>query len=215
MDGIVVVVLTNCHPRNTLDRTISSADAMVKGPIERRVVVADGCNPKVPGWDVVTVEAGGFTRATDAALRVAVSSGQEWVFYSEDDFTFNRPVDLGHMQTLMDENPQMAQLSLLRQAWYEREKKAGGLIEAYGDWQASFVQRDGWIEHQAYWTTNPALMRRSFLASHPWPLVPNSEPVFGSTLFSSEPGTVAGILGAVGDPPLVTHIGAERAGSGY
>ena len=214
-DETVVVVLTNGR-RDTLAKTLHSAGQMLRGPVGRCVVVADRCRPDVPaGWDVERVSGGDYTKAVRAAIDTAVASGQPWVFFCEDDFTFNEPVDLTAMQTILDANPHVAQLTLLRQPWYPEEVAAGGVIEAYPDWQDSFAQRAGWIEHRAYWSMNPMLTRRSFLAAHPWPPKPGSERRFSQGLFAGEADTTVGIVGQIGDPPRCTHIGVDRAGSGY
>lgn len=214
-DQTVVVVLTNGR-RDTLAKTLHSIGQMFVGPIGRRVVVADRCRPEVPaGWDVARVDGGGYTRAVTRAFEVAIGSGQPWVAFFEDDFVLNQPVDLAAMQALMAANPQMAQLVLSRQPWYSEEVAAGGVVQAIPGWEERFAQRPGWVEHRAYWSQNPMLTRRSFLAAHPWPQVKGSEREFGRRLFVAEPETTVGILGNVVDPPRCTHIGVERAGRGY
>jgi len=114
------------------------------------------------------------------------------------------------MQHLI-ERDDLVQLSLLRQAWFEHELEAGGVIEADPD---AFRQRDGYIEHRAYWTMNPMLTRRSTLAQQSWPRGADSERRFGNMLFRDRK-VRAGILGEIEDPPRVEHIGLERAGIGY
>lgn len=214
-DEIVVVCLTNGR-RDTLAKTLHSAGLMLRGPVGRCVVVADRCRPDVPaGWELARVSGGGYTKAVTAALDVAVGSGQPWVFWLEDDFVFNEPVDLAAMQTTMLANPHVAQLTLLRQPWYPEELAAGGVIETYPEWEDRFAQRAGWIEHRAYWSNNPMLTRRSFLAAHRWPQKPGSERRFSEALFADEPATTVGIVGHIGDVPRVTHIGTDRAGTGY
>lgn len=209
-DQVVVVCLTN-GVRDTLAKTVHSVEQMVHGPIGRKVVVADGCTPRFDGWDTVTVTGGDFARATSAARDVAIGSGQPWVFFTEDDFTFDEPVDLEAMQAIMVEHAELTQLALLRQAWYEHEKNAGGVFDAD---PGAFTQRDGYIEHRAFWTQNPHLTRRAFIAEHRWPHVRDSERTFGLNLYRNET-LRGGYLGSIDDPPRVTHIGDVRAGVGY
>ncbi len=75
--------------------------------------------------------------------------------------------------------------------------------------------RDGWVAHRAFWSNNPMLVRRMFLAAHPWPAKPDSEAWFGKQLFDTDPRLLVGMWGGYDDPPQVTHIGHTRAGAGY
>jgi GT2 family glycosyltransferase len=212
-DQIVVVCLTT-DTRDTLAETIASADENLCGPIGRKLICVDQPSTDLAfdGWDVTALgPPQGYVRATRHAQDRAMGSGQPWVFWLEDDFTFNEPIDLAELQAIMDAHPELAQISLLRQAWYEEEVAAGGIIEYK---PKLFTQRDGYIEHRAYWTTNPMLTRRSLFATYEWPLEENSELRFGRALFK-DPANRAAIYGAIGDPPRVHHIGAKRAGHGY
>lgn len=215
-DQIVLVALTNGE-RDTLKPTLESARDHLQGPIGRRLLCVDAVDHRVaelakrfPAWDVVQIRGGDYSRAVSGALDQAVGSGQAWVFWLEDDFRFEGDIDLAEMQRLV-ERDDLAQLSLKRQPWFEHELEAGGVIEADPD---SFTQRDGYVEHRAYWTMNPMLTKRSTLASHRWPRGRDSERRFGLTVFR-DPDARVGMLGEIDDPPRVEHIGLERAGVGY
>jgi hypothetical protein len=212
-DQVLIVVLTTLT-RDTLEPTLDSIDEQVRGPIGRKLICVD--QERAPfereGWDVVAMgKPQGYVKATRNLHGYAVASGQPWVLHTEDDFTFNEPVDLRGMQALMEAHPELVQMSLMRQPWYEHERAAGGVIEANPE---AFTQADGYVEHRAYYTSNPNLCRRAFLAEHEFPGAPNSELRFGRQIFR-DPHLKAGILGQIGDPPRVHHIGQERAGHGY
>ena len=208
-DQVVAVILTT-GTRDTLERTVESFDAQVSGPIGRKMIVVDGkAQPSFDGWETVNVRAGGYGAAVAAGIRVAVGSGQPWVFWSEDDFLFDRPADLGELQAEMDDHPDLVQMSLLRQAWYRHELDAGGVVEADPD---AFECRGRHLRHRAYWTMNPHLTRRLFLAGHPWPKGKWSEAQFAERVFA-ESHTHAGVWGD--GSPWVTHIGEVKAGRGY
>lgn len=216
-DQIAVVALTT-GKRDTLARTIASFEEMVRDPVGRRLICVDGhasvaraVAAAYPGWDVEPIRGGGYPKAVAAALEKALGCGQQWIFWLEDDFTFEAPVDLGEMQALVERHD-LVQLSLMRQPWYEPEIEAGGVIPSLPE--DTFTQRDGYVEHAAYWTMNPMLTRRSLLAEHRWPQGRRSELRFGHSVFA-DPRVRAGILGAVDDPPRVKHIGAVQAGRGY
>jgi hypothetical protein len=213
-DQIVVVCLTT-GTRDCLRDTIASADKQLRGAIGRKLLCVDAeqADLDFPGWDAeVMGRSQGYVRATRSAQFHAIGSGQPWVFWLEDDFTFDGPVDLDEMRRLMEGHPELAQLSLKRQPWYPEELEAGDML----GWrpEGTFTERDGYIEHRAYWTTNPMLVRRQFLAEYDWPDAPNSERRFGRQIFR-KPGLFGGIVGTLNDPPRCTHTGGERAGHGY
>lgn len=217
-DQIALVLLTTGR-RETLVHTIKSAEENLQGPIGRRLIVVSDLSAKsaaetvardYPGWEVEAVRGGSYPAAMRGALQRAVGCGQRWVFWLEDDFTFNGPVDLGAMQALMESNPNLAQLALLRQPWYPHEMEAGGLFAAK---PGTYTQCDGYVEHQDHWTCNPMLVRRELLAAFEWPKGLGSEKRFGDEVYST--GLSTGILGRLEDPPQVEHIGVDQAGTGY
>ena len=209
-DQVVVVCLTNGRRPKLLAETIESFGAMVSGPVGRRLIVGDGCRPLFPGWETTTISGGNYRRAMREAVRRAIGSGQPWVFWLEDDWSFCRPVDLRAFQAVMEADPSIVQMSLQRQAWYRPEKQVGGIFATS---PGAFDQRDGWVAHRRYWTQNPMLTRRSTLAEHPWPQVPQSEWRFAELVLGADPDRVAGVWGALDDDPWVTHLGKVRAGS--
>jgi hypothetical protein len=97
----------------------------------------------------------------------------------------------------------------------DEERMAGGVIakhEARGDVFTKNIHRSmPWLEHQAYFTTNPSLMTKAFMAENPWPKRPDQcEGVMGIELRRK------GFRFAfVGDgEPWVSHHGS-RNGFGY
>lgn len=151
---------------------------------------------------------GAIRHSWDALTRL---STVDHVLHIEQDFTFNRPLDLAPMIATLDANLMLSQLALRRQPWNDVERAAGGIVESRPD---CYTDRDGWLEHRLFFTTNPCLYRRS-LCARGWPEGGNSEGHFGLELFASDPAIVAGYWGARDTEPWVTHIGHERAGHGY
>lgn len=211
-DQIVLMCLTN-GKRDTLAKTIDAADRMLSGPIGRKIIVGDNCSPVFDGWDTVRVKGGTYIKAVTAAIDVAIGSGQRWIFWLEDDFTIDRPVDLAELQAVMLSEPRLAQIGLQRQPWYEEELAAGGMIQARQRLGQRFTQREGWVQHSAWWTMNPMLTTREFFALHPWPKHPGSENRFYRGIVDKDPIPLFGIWGQIDDPPICTHIGVERASS--
>jgi hypothetical protein len=166
----------------------------------------------------------GFGGAIRAAWsRLAKDSDAAWIVHVEQDFTFNRPVDLGAMAAVITSRPYLAQMALRRQAWNPQETAAGGIVEQhphdYLD-KHDMVLGVSWLEHRRFFTTNPCLYRRSLLDVG-WPEGDQSEGHFGRHLLAHGTPETAGSLvrfgywGARTDPPWVTHIGHQRSGTGY
>lgn len=219
---IPAIVLTN--GRACIIRSLPSALGSVAG-IGSVTIVDDSGNPEYrawlaeefPGHTIVPVadEAAGYWRAMQTVW--ALAAGTSHVFFVEDDFTFNRPVDLAELAAVLDAYDHLTQIALLRQPWFHNEHNHGGLIEALEAQGQAFEQRtDGhrsWIEHRACFTGNPSLIPARTLAQ-PWPEGAWSESRFGRQLFKNRAARGA-YWGRRGDPPAVTHIGHERAGRDY
>lgn len=159
----------------------------------------------------------GYWRAMQAVWSLVRGWGVDAFFMLEDDFTFNEDVYLGCLARVLDEQPHLTQMALLRQPWFGNEHAAGGLIEALEQQGQTFTERgDGlhdWIEHRACFTGNPSLIpRRTF--ERDWPEGAWSESQFGRLLFS-DPDACGAYWGRREDPPRVTHIGHERVGTDY
>lgn len=145
------------------------------------------------GWDLVPDEA-------------------EYVFHLEDDFLFEKDVDLDTMKWLLDNKPSLAQVSLMRQPVNEEEIAAGGIVQCHpDDFDEHFEDGITYTIHRRYFTTNPCLYRAD-LCKRGWPQVPNSEGVFTHQLLADDYWFA--IYGGKYDLPRVKHVGV-RQGKGY
>lgn len=151
----------------------------------------------------------GFAGAIQRGWEQVLATGAEWVFHLESDFTLDERVPLQRMIALLEALPHLAQVSLKRQAVNEREKAAGGIVEADPD---DFTDRDGWTEHRRYFTTNPSVYSTR-LCERGWPQQAHSEGVFTHQVLADDLSFA--IWGQKSDPPKVTHIGERRTGTGY
>lgn len=153
-----------------------------------------------------------------AWLGAALADGHEHVFWLENDFVFTRPLDLQPLAAVLDANPMLAQMALMRNAVSDVEIAAGGLVESRpGEYEQRFSGAETgaaahpWFEHRSYLTTNPSLMRRGFMAANPWPdYTSECEGRFGIDLVAR--GYSFGVWGS--GEPWVDHVG-ERVGHGY
>ncbi len=234
---IALLVMTDGRD-GLLERTIASARENLLGNITERWIHDDGGGPlhsayldhQYPDYEQICMNANfqtprrGFGGAIDAAWRhLARYSTADYVFHLEDDFTFNRPVDLDAMASVLSSRPMLAQMALRRQAWNDSERAAGGVIEQNPEAYQQYVCRDlgrlEWLEHDLFFTTNPCLYPRrgaghgQWTVLDPWPSGPESEGRYGIRL--REAGYLFGFWGRREDAPWVHHIGDARAGHGY
>lgn len=136
----------------------------------------------------------------------------EFVFAVEDDFRYEKPVDLGPMVDTLREQPHLRQIALLRAAAYPREFEAGGVIESLKTPVELRNHRPyPFLEHRDHWTANPSLFRRS-LVKNPWPGGENTERRFGDALLRDKEAAFA--YWGSGEP-WITHIGTVRAAEVY
>lgn len=220
--SVALVVMTDGR-EECITRAIPSLVANVSGPITYRVIHDDSGDPAYQDWlratfpafDVIhTDRRSGFGGAYASAWLHLADLPQRFVLSVEDDFTYNRPVDLLAMAEVLDWHPHLVQMALRRQPWNDDERAAGGIVEQYpGDYMDQSDGDNHWLEHRRFFTTNPSLYRTE-LCKRGWPDVTHSEGIFGIQLFE-DLSVWSAFWGKRGDGPWVTHIGEHRNGNGY
>lgn len=220
---ICAVVMTD--GRRYIEHAIDSLETELLGPITRKVIHDDSGDElhrawlaeRFPTWEIIgTPGRSGFGGAYEAAWKwITANVAERFVFSTEDDFTYNRPVDLEELAAVLDGQPNLVQLALRRQPWNDAERAAGGIVEQHPEAYAELWDASGrtWLEHRLFFTTNPSLIRTGLCAGG-WPNVPKSEGIFTHRLLR-DPAARFGFWGARDSGEWVTHIGAERAGTGY
>ncbi len=226
MDTITVIVHTGGDPKAWQERsaylraTMESFTANVHGPIVQRVIY-DCWGDEIIRREIKQLAAAhgfyvvgptdrpDFTGSMVAMWRYLHKRAQgDYIFQIEDDFVFEREVDLEPMMKTLRENQHLVQVALLRDACYADERETGGIL----GWPLpAFTFRDGWFEHRQFWTNNPSLFRRS-LTALPWPVGHHSETLFGKMVLK-EPEARAAFWGD--GTNWIRHIGEVRAGAGY
>jgi hypothetical protein len=223
---IAVMAITDGR-LHLLDQTLASFTEMVSGAIVERWIYDDSGDPAIrttiaethPEWTLINHPSGerqGFAGAIRCAwAHLRRESIADFVFHLEDDFTFNRPLDLTNLAEVLAKRPGLAQVALRRQPWNDAERRAGGIIEQHPeDYVTHLDATDNvWLEHRRFFTTNPCLYRMSLLHMFDWPEGAESEGRFGIELRNH--GFHFAYWGPREDPPWVHHIGAERAGKDY
>lgn len=200
----------------SFDSRVSSPPASVlihddTGDAEHRTWVAS----RYPTAEVIGSVRGGFGSAIRTAWDHLRRGDHGWVFHLEDDFTFNRDVNIADMQSVLAADETLAQMLLMRQPWNNLERAAGSVFAVTPD---AFTPSDHptipHVLHRRFFSTNPSLYPRRLFDTHDWPEGAESEGRFGFNLFA-DPTVRCAVMGAVTDPPWVTHIGGRRAGEGY
>lgn len=222
--SIVLVVFTD--GRDYIYETIPSALAMLKGPIAKRIIFDDSGDAlnrerladAFPTFTVTHCPEGrqGFGGAIRFMWRyLAAWDKNDFVFHCEDDFLFNREVDVEAMCGLLNSRPSLVQVALRRQPWNDEERAAGGIVEKNPD---AYIECEygpqKYLIHREFLTTNPCVYRRS-LCKRGWPEDPHSEGKLGAIIRNESVAMPFAFWGARTDDPWVTHIGTERAGVGY
>lgn len=183
------------------ERSLASLKEAVPKPDHH--IVVDDCEHRL-----------GFAGAIAEGWQQVTETGADWVFHHEADFTFNAPVPIKAMAETLATHPYVAQLVLKRQSWNEAERDAGGIVE---QWPDEYRQRTHmgslFTEHRLFWSTNPSLFPAAW-CRYGWPQSQGSEQVWTERL-TEDPDLRFAFWGGKYDPPLVTHIGADRIGHGY
>jgi hypothetical protein len=195
--------------------------------VDYRFIVDDSGNTGYRHWLVETFpdfivvavdnERQGYANAMRKVFEVIVASGSDYNLHIEDDFVLKRPFVLRDVVDVLATNPELSQISFMREPWYSNEVEFGGVIEALLA-QGTFplenmgAGRFGWTKHVAYWTCNPSVFP-SWVARRPWPDDPWCEMKFAQDLRRDR--KPSGLWGHQGDWVYTGHIGVERAGHGY
>lgn len=227
---IALLVVTDGR-EDYLTACVESAADHLDGPISERVMYDDTGDAayradlaaRFPQF--IHINAGprqGFGGAIRAAwAHLAAHSHARYVMHLEQDFTFNRTVDLDAMAATLHANPHLVQLALRRQPWTDHEAQAGGVVEQHPD---AYTDKHGphgdWLEHRLFFTTNPSLYRRTLCRTE-WPEGGNSEGHYTHHLLQHGTPEATGdairfgYWGTRDSGEAVCHIGHQRAGVGY
>lgn len=231
-----LIVITHGADPHVLNRTLQSFHACVQPVPASAYLHADGKEATARSYDAARRhdwvrwtlgqedDSKGFCASVRESWGEAVSGDHDYVFWLEHDFVFRRGVNLEQLAAAIEVEARLAQMALMRDAVNEQEKAAGGLFESRpGQYEpaflgdspladdGSFTRPPEYHVHSAYFTTNPNLMRRTFMVDNPWPGYESEcEGRFGIDLVSK--GYEFGVWGD--GSAWVEHIG-ERTGKGY
>ncbi len=225
---ITLMVFTNGRD-DLLERTLCSFMENVNGPITKLIINDDTGDLEhwkmlnkidiafetLESMEVLQSNRAGFNGAIrNAWAHYRANDPTPFVFHLEDDFIFNREIDLWEMMGLLDSEASLAQVALMRQPWNQTERDAGSLYKLF---RTEFKQithtASKWVEHNMWFTTNPSLYKRELVRAFDWPEGNFSEGNFTHKV--REEGYHFAYMGSIVDDPWVTHIGYERASSSH
>lgn len=170
-----------------------------------------------PSFTVIPVSQSRSGYTIGMRKMLSIAADYSFNLHIEDDFLLLKPANLNDMVSVLEDNPRVSQMSLMRKPWYQNEIEHGGVAEAIeAQGERDFNQRwnngTPWVKHSSYFTTNPSVFP-SWVAKRRWPDNPWSEMKFGQALEADK--KVSGILGHRQDWIYVEHIGTERNGENY
>lgn len=219
MNKVALLLMTDGR-RECIRQTVPSALSMLEGPITHRIICDDSGDEEYRNWLCASfptftilplVKRQGFGGSIRRAWWFLSSMDIDYIFHLEDDFLFNETIYLDPMIKVLENNPHLYQIVLRRQAWSSEEKIAGGVIEKHPD---AYIQKETWLEHRLYFTTNPGLYRKSLLEIG-WPDGIHSEGMFTHKILNMDSNAQFGLWGQRTDKPRVHHIGDVRIGVDY
>jgi len=151
----------------------------------------------------------------------SIPSGFDYIQHLEDDFVLDSHIDLYEMAYVLENNPHLSQLWLMRRPWYQAEIECGGIYKHLGSWRfkpCSIAKTDKtelyWTELTVpFWTCNPSLYPVSIIKNQ-YPDPPDCEQQFHLYTYHVLNKRSA-FWGKPDDPPVVTHIGVISNKTGY
>lgn len=154
----------------------------------------------------------GMAGAAKKAWTWALGIGADYLFHIEEDFVFDDGlVPIALMRKVLDDNPHLAQVVLKRQPWSDAEKAAGGQMETN---IGAYTQRDGYVEHDTLFSLNPCLIPRRTLELD-WPTGHPGGAERSITEECQAAGMRFAYFGNIEDKPRCSHVGHQRAESGW
>lgn len=223
----ILLVITTDGRREFIAQTIASIEEHLAG-WDRSIIWDDSGDPAYRDWLYETyTDRHLLLIAGEQRLGYQRSRARLWQFLAgltdvthicnwEDDMVLLAPVHLADMATILDINPHLAQVALLREDYYPREIEGSRHGRILGWHPKTYRNRTSgnlrWCEHRNYFTCNPGVHHRS-LCEMGWPQADSSEKVLGDQLLAQ--GLRFAHWGHRDDPRILRHIGSYRAGRDY
>lgn len=213
----IICAVYTCGRREYLEATLASYRDRVHGA-GRVVIFDDSGDPAYTDWLYSlghSVASWGRNRGYTGSMQrswdwLGTHAVEDHVFHLEEDFIFDRDIELADLVEVLEADQTLDQVALLRHAWFPAERRAGGIIAQRPDeHHTETIAGHDVITHTRVFTTNPSIYRRE-LCAEGWPQRSRSEAVFSAR--RRDAGRRFAYIG--NGTPWCTHIGAERSGVG-
>jgi len=161
MNKISLVVITDGR-QSCIEQTIDRFNEVINYSFFEKLIINDSGDPRYhdflvnrfPEFNVVSHEQ---RRGLAGAVQSAWSSVNpeiDYVFHLEDDFLFNKSIDIAHMSFLLKTNPQLVQMALVRASVNPPEEEVGGFVFQHLE---DYSQKEDYFQHGRLFTLNPCL----------------------------------------------------------
>ncbi len=213
MNKISLVVITDGR-QACIEQTINRFNEVINYSFFEKLIINDSGDPRYhdflinrfPDFNVVSHEQRrGLAGAVQSAW-ASVNPEVDYVFHLEDDFVFNKSIDINHMAFLLRTNPQLVQMALVRASVNPPEEAVGGFVFQHLE---DYSQKEDYFQHGRLFTLNPCLYPMSTI-NMGWP-DHGGESEFTTKVHSIDKDYRFGFYGNIYDEPLVTHIGGRRS----
>lgn len=132
----------------------------------------------------------------------------DFIWHQENDFEYLDKINVGEMAQAM-EDKNIFHVALLRQPWYDQEKKLGGIYQcAPEEYFESNVHGVDLVLHKRHFTHNPGLYPKRIAVQ----MEKYGEYNFKDKLLQENPEGYFSYYGKLKDAPRVLHIGELKHG---
>lgn len=213
MNKISLVVITDGR-QSCIEQTIDRFNQVINYNFFEKLIINDSGDRRYhnflvnrfPEFNIVSHEQRrGLAGAVQSAWS-SVNPEVDYVFHLEDDFLFNKSIDINHMAFLLRTNPQLVQMALVRASVNPPEEEVGGFVFQHLE---DYSQKEDYFQHGRLFTLNPCLYPMSTVKMG-WP-DHGGESEFTTKVHSIDKDYRFGFYGNIYDEPLVTHIGGRRS----
>lgn len=213
MNNISLIVITDGR-QSCIEQTIDKFTEIIDDIFFEKLIINDSgdvryhefLSNRFPNFKIVSHEVRrGLAGAVQSAWS-SVSLDSDYVFHLEDDFLFNKKIDILDMIRILKNNPHLVQLALVRAPVNPPEEEVGGFVFQHLE---DYSQKENYFEHSRLFTLNPCVYPMSTIDIG-WP-DHGGESEFTSKVHLINQNLKFGFYGDIYDKPLVTHIGGRRS----
>lgn len=221
MSKLILAVIGNGR-KNLLDQTIKSALDNLQYDFFDYVMINDYGKQEYSDllikeygdkWTIINHEINqGLSGSIRTLWNYVDINNIDYIFHLEEDFIFNKSIDINLLVEILSKHRDIAQVALKRQPCNIEELQAGGFMQLDKSKYSEIIYNYKYnsvdlTTHRNFFTLNPSLYPRWVVNlgwQQGW-----GEREFGELLFSN-PSLKCAYIGSINDSPLVHHTGVYR-----